>query len=76
MFYRGKSENAPLDNVLLNFDCLWIKKKKNGRYKTRWHFVQPSMDFLSETKRSGGEGKWGWVSSLEKRLTRAGTFQE
>ena len=28
MFYRGKSENAPLDNVLLNFDCLWIKKKK------------------------------------------------
>lgn len=76
MFYRGKSENAPLDNVLLNFDCLWIKKKKNERYKTMWHFVQSSMGFPSETKRSGGEGKWDWVSSWERRLTEPEPFQE
>ena len=67
MFYRRKSENAPLDNVLLNFDCLWIKKKMEGTklygtlFNQVWVFLQkPKGAVERESEAEFLLGKKGW----------------
>lgn len=85
MFYRGKSENAPLDNVLLISDCLWIKKKKkmegtklNGTlFNQVWVFFQkPKGAVERESEAEFLLGKEGWQNQNFSRIKIQKSFKD